>query len=133
VDLDALAVGRYQRCVGADGHVNVWKPRRKSVGKGAARDTTVRFNCCVVSGMWREEDGALRREFVFVDFAAAWAFMTEVARVAEQHDHHPDWSNSWNRVSIALRSHDVGRVTARDHRMAEEIDRLVSGTTVGEQ
>jgi 4a-hydroxytetrahydrobiopterin dehydratase len=118
---------------GQVGHFIGGDPPVMTVDAGSLLSPTVRFNCCVVSGMWREEDGALRREFVFVDFAAAWAFMTEVARVAEQHDHHPDWSNSWNRVSIALRSHDVGRVTARDHRMAEEIDRLVSGTTVGEQ
>jgi 4a-hydroxytetrahydrobiopterin dehydratase len=118
---------------GQVGHFIGGDPPVMSVDAGSLLSPTVRFNCCVVSGMWREEDGALRREFVFVDFAAAWAFMTEVARVAEQHDHHPDWSNSWNRVSIALRSHDVGRVSARDHRMAEEIDRLVSGTTVGEQ
>jgi 4a-hydroxytetrahydrobiopterin dehydratase len=118
---------------GQVGHFIGGDPPLMTVDAGSLLSPTVRFNCCVVSGMWREEDGALRREFVFVDFAAAWAFMTEVARVAEQHDHHPDWSNSWNRVSIALRSHDVGRVSARDHRMAEEIDRLVSGTTVGEQ
>jgi 4a-hydroxytetrahydrobiopterin dehydratase len=118
---------------GQVGHFIGGDPPVMTVDAGSLLSPTVRFNCCVVSGMWREEDGALRREFVFVDFAAAWAFMTEVARVAEQHDHHPDWSNSWNRVSIALRSHDVGRVSARDHRMAEEIDRLVSGTTVGEQ
>ena len=118
---------------GQVGHFLGGDPPVMTVDAGSLLSPTVRFNCCVVSGMWREEDGALRREFVFVDFAAAWAFMTEVARVAEQHDHHPDWSNSWNRVSIALRSHDVGRVSARDHRMAEEIDRLVSGTTVGEQ
>jgi len=85
----------------------------------------------MASGSWREEDGALRREFEFADFTEAWAFMSGVARIAEEFDHHPDWSNSWNRVSVALRSHDVGAVTARDHRMADAIDRLIGGTTVG--
>lgn len=85
----------------------------------------------MASASWREEDGALRREFEFADFTEAWAFMSGVARIAEEFDHHPDWSNSWNRVSVALRSHDVGAVTARDHRMADAIDRLIGGTTVG--
>ena len=50
--------------------------------------------------------------------------MTRVAAVAEEQDHHPDWSNSWNRVVIELRSHDAGAVTERDHRMAAAIDRI---------
>jgi 4a-hydroxytetrahydrobiopterin dehydratase len=50
--------------------------------------------------------------------------MTQVAAVAEEQDHHPDWSNSWNRVVIELRSHDAGAVTERDHRLAEAIDRI---------
>lgn len=85
----------------------------------------------VASGSWREEDGALRRGFQFADFAEAWEFMSGVARIAEEFDHHPDWSNSWNRVEIALRSHDVGRVTSRDHRMADAIDRLFGAGTFG--
>lgn len=86
-----------------------------------------------VSTSWREEGTALRRDFEFADFDAAWAFMCEVARLARDHDHHPDWSNSWNRVSISLTSHDVGRVTGRDNRMAEAIDRLLAGDTVSGQ
>ena len=78
------------------------------------------------NGAWREENGALCREFEFADFAAAWRFMNRVAEVAERMDHHPDWSNSWNKVSIALRSHDVGRVTERDRRLAVAIDELVT-------
>lgn len=80
------------------------------------------------SSQWLEVDGALRREFVFVDFAQAWAFMGAVAAVAEEMDHHPDWSNSWNKVSIALRSHDVGRVTERDRRLAQAIDSIAAAT-----
>ncbi|MGA0802463.1 MAG: 4a-hydroxytetrahydrobiopterin dehydratase, partial [Ilumatobacteraceae bacterium] len=74
------------------------------------------------SSHWEERDGCLRRELRFTDFAAAFDFMTQVAAVAEDQDHHPDWSNSWNRVSITLISHDVGTVTERDTRMAEAID-----------
>lgn len=79
------------------------------------------------SSHWEERDGCLRREFGFADFATAFAFMTQVAEVAEEHDHHPDWSNSWNRVVIELRSHDVGAITERDHRLAKAIDRIADG------
>ena len=65
---------------------------------------------------------------MFADFAEAFEFMTRVAAVAEEMDHHPDWSNSWNKVTISLVSHDVGRVTARDHRLAGAIDRLLSSS-----
>lgn len=71
---------------------------------------------------WAVSGGALRQEFVFDDFAQAWAFMTRVADAAERLDHHPDWSNSWNRVVIELTSHDVDRITARDVRLAQAID-----------
>ncbi|MFZ9398612.1 MAG: 4a-hydroxytetrahydrobiopterin dehydratase [Ilumatobacteraceae bacterium] len=84
----------------------------------------------VNSSQWHEVDGALRRDFEFADFAQAWAFMAAVAAAAEEMDHHPDWSNSWNKVAIALRSHDVGRVTDRDRRLAAAIDRIADGSTV---
>ena len=69
--------------------------------------------------------GKLRRHFVFVDFSAAWAFMTRVALLAERLDHHPDWSNSWNRVTIELISHDRGSITDRDRTMATRINILL--------
>ncbi len=75
---------------------------------------------------WVETDGALYRKFVFADFAEAFEFMTKVARVAEQQNHHPDWSNSWNTVEISLRSHDKGANTKRDHELANAIDDLQS-------
>ena len=74
---------------------------------------------------WRHEDNALRREFSFTDFAEAFAFMTAIAEMAEAADHHPDWSNSYNTVSIALASHDKGCVTQRDSSLAEQINTLV--------
>jgi len=61
----------------------------------------------------------------------AWRFMCLVAAEAERVDHHPDWSNSYNRVRITLISHDVGRVTGRDRRMAEAIDLISDAVTVG--
>jgi 4a-hydroxytetrahydrobiopterin dehydratase len=74
---------------------------------------------------WVECDGTLFRKFEFADFAEAFAFITKVAAVAERLDHHPDWSQSWNVVEITLSSHDAGRtVTARDHKLADEINRV---------
>jgi 4a-hydroxytetrahydrobiopterin dehydratase len=75
---------------------------------------------------WTERDGALRRDFRFADFSEAFAFMTRVAMLAEQHGHHPDWSNSWGTVRIALSTHDAGgTITDADRRLAAAIDRLV--------
>ena len=76
---------------------------------------------------WDVVDGALHRRLTFADFAAAFAFMTRVAEIAEEHDHHPDWSNTWNVVEISLRSHDAGGViTERDVRLAQRINEVLS-------
>ena len=74
---------------------------------------------------WRHEDNALRREFTFTNFKEAFAFMTSIAEMAEAADHHPDWSNNYNTVTIALTSHDKGCVTQRDSSLAEQINTLV--------
>ncbi len=60
---------------------------------------------------WSVADGALHRELAFADFSEAFGFMARVALIAEQLNHHPDWSNSWNRVVIDITSHDRGGVT----------------------
>ncbi len=81
---------------------------------------------------WSEVDNRLRREFAFADFSEAFAFMTRVAMLAEAIDHHPDWSNSWNRVVITLTTHSAGgTVTDLDRRLAASIDRLVGGSPGG--
>jgi 4a-hydroxytetrahydrobiopterin dehydratase len=73
----------------------------------------------------RSADGrGISRAFVFADFSQAFAFMARVALLAEKADHHPDWSNSYNRVEISLTSHDVGGLTARDLKLARAIDAL---------
>lgn len=77
------------------------------------------------ASQWAESDRGLTRELHFPDFATAFSFMTAVAEVAEEMNHHPDWCNSWNRVSLSLVSHDVGRVTERDRRLADAIDAIV--------
>lgn len=74
---------------------------------------------------WVHADGALRREFVFADFPEAFAFMTRVALAAERMDHHPDWTNVWNRVDVSLRTHDAGGVTELDVRLADVMQRLM--------
>lgn len=73
-----------------------------------------------------ERDG-LRRRFTFADFGQAFGFMTQVALLAEKADHHPEWSNVWNRVDILLTTHDAGGLSARDVKLARQIDALVSG------
>jgi 4a-hydroxytetrahydrobiopterin dehydratase len=65
---------------------------------------------------------AIRRHLAFADFAAAFAFMTRVALIAEKMDHHPDWTNVWNKVDVALSTHDAGGVTALDLALARAID-----------
>jgi len=79
-----------------------------------------------LEAMWLEQDGSLQRSFTFQDFSEAFAFMTRVALMAEQMQHHPEWSNVYNRVSIRLTTHDAGNtVTELDRRMAALIDKLV--------
>jgi 4a-hydroxytetrahydrobiopterin dehydratase len=75
---------------------------------------------------WTEEDGALRRCFTFANFSEAFAFMTRVALLAEKQNHHPEWSNVWNRVDITLTTHDAGNtVTDKDRELAAAIERLL--------
>ena len=76
---------------------------------------------------WDFDDNrdAITRTFTFADFSEAFAFMTRVALAAEKADHHPEWSNVWNRVEIALTTHDAGGLSHRDIEMAEAIDALV--------
>jgi 4a-hydroxytetrahydrobiopterin dehydratase len=64
---------------------------------------------------------SIHHSYKFKNFAEAFAFMTRVALLAEQMDHHPDWANSYNRVEINLSSHDAGGVTERDIRLAQAI------------
>lgn len=77
--------------------------------------------------MWQEEDNKLVRTFQFKDFIEAFGFMTKVAFIAEKMDHHPNWSNVYNQVTIALTTHDAGNVvTEKDRQLAEAIDGLLN-------
>lgn len=70
---------------------------------------------------------AITRRFVFPDFVAAFGFMTRVALLAEKADHHPEWSNVWNKVDVLLTTHDANGLSRRDIDLARAIDALVEG------
>jgi 4a-hydroxytetrahydrobiopterin dehydratase len=74
---------------------------------------------------WVVLDGRLHRELRFGDFSEAFAFMTRVAMEAEVLGHHPDWSNSWNRVEIDIVSHDAGGITDGCVELAAAVNRIL--------
>ena len=71
---------------------------------------------------WNRDGGAIVRHYKFADFTHAFAFMTRVALLAEKADHHPEWSNVYNKVDIRLTTHDAGGLTQRDVDLARAID-----------
>ena len=91
-------------------------------------DATARAGLAEGLPRWTLVEGrdAIRREFRFRDFSEAWGFMARVALLAEAQDHHPEWSNVWNRVEILLSTHDAGGLSERDIRLARAIDALRS-------
>ena len=78
---------------------------------------------------WREVSGrdAIARSFAFKDFNVAFAFMTRAALLAEKMDHHPEWSNVYNKVEVVLSTHDAGGVTDKDIAMARAMDEYANG------
>ncbi len=76
-----------------------------------------------VSG-WIVDGNSLVREFVFKDFNEAWDFMTKVATLSETMQHHPDWSNNYNKVRICLSTHSKQEVTGLDKELAEKINAI---------
>jgi len=75
---------------------------------------------------WRLADGrdAIQRTFRFKDFSEAFGFMARAALVAEKMDHHPEWTNVWNRVDVTLATHSAGGLTKLDLELAEAMDRI---------
>ena len=74
---------------------------------------------------WEEKDNQLYRSFKFKDFGEAFSFMTHIALIAEQMNHHPTWTNTWNQVEIWLSTHDKGnKVTDLDRKLAAAIDKI---------
>ena len=77
--------------------------------------------------MWKEENNTLYRKFEFADFSEAFAFMTHVAIEAEKMDHHPLWTNVYNKVEIWLSTHDAGNtITQKDRKLADRIEAIYS-------
>lgn len=74
---------------------------------------------------WKVESNKLVREYSFKDFIEAFGFMTKVALVAQQANHHPEWSNVFNKVKIQLTTHDAGGITEKDFDLAIEIENLI--------
>lgn len=78
--------------------------------------------------MWTEENNQLKRSFQFSNFIEAFGFMTKVAFAAEKLNHHPNWSNAYNKVDISLCTHDAGNtVTEKDRKLSAEIDKIYNG------
>jgi 4a-hydroxytetrahydrobiopterin dehydratase len=88
------------------------------------KDVKVRLNA---HPAWTHKGGKLHREFLFAGFSEAFGFMARAALAAEKLDHHPDWSNVYNRVVVTLHTHDAGGLTDLDFRLAAEMDRIAGG------
>jgi len=73
---------------------------------------------------WRRDGDLLRRSYEFADFRSAFGFMAQVALIAERLFHHPEWSNVYNKVELAITSHDVGGLSARDRDFIERVDAI---------
>jgi 4a-hydroxytetrahydrobiopterin dehydratase len=76
---------------------------------------------------WSLKKDKLFREFEFNDFVQAFGFMAQAAIVAESLDHHPDWSNSYNKVKVELSTHDAGGITSLDFNLASKMDSIAKG------
>jgi 4a-hydroxytetrahydrobiopterin dehydratase len=77
-----------------------------------------------MSSMWHEANDSISKEFKFEDFKTALAFVNKVGGLAENMNHHPDIEIGWGRVKITLTTHTAGKVTAKDRKLAEDIDEL---------
>lgn len=73
---------------------------------------------------WEKHENHLEKEFTFSDFREAMAAMVRISYIAEEMNHHPEWNNVYNRVTIRLTTHDAGGLTEKDHELARRIDAL---------
>lgn len=86
-------------------------------------DAEINAELANLSG-WAVENGKLHKQFQFNSFVEAFGFMTRVALVAESMNHHPEWSNVYNRVTINLMTHDAGGISALDFELAKQADKF---------
>ena len=97
-----------------------------SIRFGETRAETVAAELRKLNG-WSLEKGNLHRVFEFKDFSAAFGFMARVALAAEKMDHHPDWSNAWNKVTVDLSTHSAGGLTKNDFDLAGKMQQIFAG------
>jgi 4a-hydroxytetrahydrobiopterin dehydratase len=92
-------------------------------------DDTARASLGTTLPGWKLVDGrdAIERRFAFDDFVTAWGFMSRVALLAEKQNHHPEWSNVYNRVHIVLTTHEASGLSERDVTLAKAIDKVAAG------
>ena len=103
-----------------------------AVNKAAMDDAEIGRALAALPGWSHEKARAgIARSLRFAGFGEAFAFMTAVAIAAEKADHHPEWTNVWNRVDILLTTHSAGGVTARDFDLARRIDALAASLALG--
>ena len=81
-----------------------------------------------INKAWTVEGIGIRRDFKFKNFVEAFSFMTAVALQVEKANHHPDWKNVYNKITIVLSTHEAGGLTTRDFELAQEIDKLAVNT-----
>jgi len=82
-----------------------------------------------IDNLWILEDKFIHREIIFKNFVKAFSFMTAVALIAEKSDHHPNWTNIYNKVNITLNTHDADGLTNKDFQLAKGIDQLLKSYT----
>ena len=73
---------------------------------------------------WESREKSLKQDFMFSDFSEAFEFMVQLSETAEDRNHHPDWANSWNKVSISISTHSAGGLTALDLKFVEKVESL---------
>lgn len=88
----------------------------------------IQENLSLLDEGWSHEGDAIKKEFRFKDFIQAFAFMTSIATEAEKMQHHPDWQNVYNKVKIALSTHDAGGISLKDFELASKIDHILKNT-----
>lgn len=94
-----------------------------NIQKSAASEVREFIDRCPT---WQIENEKLSKTFVFKDFLQAFEFMTQVALIAEQHQHHPEWLNIYNRVCVQLTTHESAGITQRDFELANAMDEIVA-------
>jgi 4a-hydroxytetrahydrobiopterin dehydratase len=80
---------------------------------------------------WTRDDLSLKKDFEFADFKAAMSFIQKAGEVAEAMNHHPEWTNIYNKVTVKLTTHDAGRVTEKDEALAQKMDEIAASISRG--